>query len=57
MFAGGIGENVPMVLRRICDGLGLLGIELDERRNAADEGLISTPAGRVGVRVIHTDEE
>jgi acetate kinase len=57
VFAGGIGENAPAVRARICAGLEFLGIELDEKRNAAGEGLISAAAGRVGVRVIRTDEE
>ena len=57
VFAGGIGENAPPVRARICDGLGFLGIELAEKRNAANEGVISAPAGRVAVRVIRTDEE
>jgi acetate kinase len=57
VFAGGIGENAPAVRARICDGLGFLGIELDEKRNASNEGLISTVASRVPVRVMHTDEE
>jgi len=57
VFAGGIGENAPLVRARICDGLGFLGIELDEKRNAANEGVISKTVSRVPVRVIHTDEE
>jgi acetate kinase len=57
VFAGGIGENAPTVRARICDGLGLLGIELDKKRNAASEGVISAAASRVTVRVIRTDEE
>jgi len=57
VFAGGIGENAPTVRARICDGLEFLGIELEEKRNAANEGVISTDDGRVAVRVIHTDEE
>ncbi len=57
VFTGGIGENAPKVRTRICDGLGFLGIELEEKRNAANEGVISAAAGRVAVRVIHTDEE
>ena len=57
VFAGGIGENAPTVRARICDGLGFLGIELEEKRNAANEGVISANASRVVVRVIHTDEE
>jgi acetate kinase len=57
VFAGGIGENAPAVRARICDGLRFLGIELEEKRNAANEGGISTAASRVAVRVIRTDEE
>ncbi len=57
VFAGGIGENAPEIRSRICDGLGFLGIELEEKRNAANAGVISAAAGRVAVRVIHTDEE
>ncbi|MFZ0932011.1 MAG: acetate/propionate family kinase [Syntrophobacteraceae bacterium] len=57
VFAGGIGENAPTVRARICDGLEFLGIELDEKQNMANAGLISTAAGRIPVRVIRTDEE
>jgi acetate kinase len=56
VFAGGIGENAPAVRARICDGLGFLGIELAQDRNAANEAVISAATGRVAVRVIHTDE-
>jgi len=57
VFAGGIGENAPTVRARICDGLEFLGIELEEKRNTANEGVISAAASPVAVRVIHTDEE
>jgi acetate kinase len=57
VFAGGIGENAPLVRERICDELGFLGIELDAGRNAKNASLISTDGGRVAVRVIRTDEE
>ncbi len=57
VFAGGIGENAPRVRARICDGLGFLGIELSESRNAETPGVISTDASRVKVRVIRTDED
>jgi acetate kinase len=57
VFAGGIGENAPLVRARICEGLSFLGIELDESRNAEPAGVISTDASRVAVRVIRTDEE
>jgi len=57
VFAGGIGENAPVVRARTCAGLGFLGIELDEARNAAHAQIISTDASRVTVHVIRTDEE
>ncbi len=57
MFGGGIGENAPTVRARSCDGMDLLGIRLDEKRNAANERVISAADGRVVVRVVHTDEE
>jgi acetate kinase len=57
VFAGGIGENAPIVRARICEGLGFLGIELNETRNAETAGVISTDASRATVRVIRTDEE
>ena len=57
VFAGGIGENAPVVRARICDGLEFLGIEIDARRNAKTEPLISRDASRVKVHVVHTDEE
>jgi acetate kinase len=57
VFAGGIGENAPVVRTRICDGLGFLGVELGEKRNTANEGVISADSSRVVVRVIRTDEE
>ena len=57
VFAGGIGENAPLVRSRICEGLRFLGIELEEKKNTANAGVISTNASRVTVRVIHTDEE
>ncbi len=57
VFAGGIGENAPVVRSRICNGLEFLGIEIDEKRNTANERDISATGGRVAIRVIHTDEE
>lgn len=56
VFAGGIGENAPLIRERICDGLGFLGIELNQKRNAEHAPLISSDAGRVKVRIIRTDE-
>jgi len=57
VFAGGMGESAPIIRERICKGLNFLGIELSHQRNAKNAPLISTDAGRVAVRVIHTEEE
>ena len=57
VFSGGIGENSSVIRSRICEGLQFLGIELEEKRNRANEDVISPAAAAVAVRVIRTDEE
>ena len=57
VFAGGIGENSPLVRARICAGLGYLGLGLSGGPNARNAAIISTASSRVKVRVIKTDEE
>jgi len=57
VFAGGIGENCPVIRSRICEGLEFLGIKLEENQNMANAQVISKDSGRAVVRVIHTDEE
>ena len=57
VFAGGIGENSPVIRARICEGLNFFGIELNDKRNNQNASIISKNKGRVSVRVIHTDEE
>jgi len=57
VFAGGIGENCPAIRAGICEGLGFLGIGLNESRNAENATVISDATARVTVRVIRTDEE
>jgi acetate kinase len=57
VFAGGIGENAPVIRKRICTGLDVLGITLDPRCNARNAPLISPDTGRVKVRIIRTDED
>jgi len=61
VFTGGIGENAPEVRAHICEGLGWMGLELDEALNQAHtggrEGLISREGSRLRAYVIPTDEE
>ena len=59
VFTGGIGENVPLVRRLICEKLKLFGVELSPE-NEKDKGqvaLISSPASKIAVWVIPTNEE
>ncbi|HYY99657.1 MAG TPA: acetate kinase, partial [Pyrinomonadaceae bacterium] len=61
VFTGGIGENSAEVRERVCEGLGWMGVELDQAANRATtarrEGLISRADSRLAVYVIPTDEE
>ena len=57
IFTGGMGENASRIRRRICAGLGFLGITLDDSRNDSNAEVISIQGGSVCVRVIHTNEE
>jgi acetate kinase len=60
VFTAGVGENTPLIRAGALEGLGILGIEIDEERNASPERgprLISTEASRVAVLVIPTNEE
>ncbi|MHB1133933.1 MAG: acetate/propionate family kinase [Chloroflexota bacterium] len=58
-FAGGIGERGAAMRRRICDGLGFLGIELAPEADhvLATEAVISPPQAAVRVLVVPTNEE
>ena len=57
VFSGGIGEESREIRRRICEGLGFLGITVDDSRNKISSAVISPPDAPVTVRVIKTNEE
>ncbi|MDD7970395.1 acetate/propionate family kinase [Roseinatronobacter alkalisoli] len=63
VFTGGIGENSPSMRRRICDGLGFMGLLLDHDRNMAVEltaraaPQIQAYGARVNVLVTETAEQ
>jgi len=60
VFTAGIGENDAVVRARSVEGLGFLGVEIDERRNVGrikQPTLISTDSSRVQIWVIPTNEE
>lgn len=60
-FTGGIGENSAEVREQALAGLSFLGIELDVEKNRnlprGEEVIITTPASRVAVAVVPTNEE
>lgn len=58
-FAGGIGENSPLVREEVCRGLEDLGIQLDAEANTAGSGErpIHAAGSRVAIWVIPTNEE
>ncbi|SNB61657.1 acetate kinase [Arboricoccus pini] len=57
VFTAGIGEHSAFVRAGIAKRLAWLGVELDEAANEAGAPLISTPASRLELRVLPTDEE
>ncbi|PWK15593.1 acetate/propionate family kinase [Tumebacillus permanentifrigoris] len=59
LFTAGVGENSPLLRRKICDNLTYLGLELDPQANDQGKGerIISLPTSRVTVCVIPTNEE
>ena len=57
VFTAGIGEHAPAIRQRICSGLKVFGIELDDMRNLQDASIISSPGSAATVRVIATDED
>jgi acetate kinase len=57
VFTAGIGENSAEIRRRIGEASSWVGIELDGEANAHHAMRISTPASRVSVWVIPTNEE
>lgn len=60
VFTGGVGENQMGTRANVCRPLAFMGVEIDEPLNAGIRGkeqVISTPASKVKVVVVPTDEE
>ncbi|MDE6452871.1 MAG: acetate kinase [Muribaculaceae bacterium] len=59
VFTGGVGENQTGLRADVCAPLAFMGVELDLEANKArgEEVVISTPASKVKVVVVPTDEE
>lgn len=59
VFGGGIGENSPLIRRRICEGMDWCGLRLDDQRNETAEGAevtIHAEDAAIHVYVIPVDE-
>ena len=61
VFTAGIGENSDIVRRKVCEGLGHLGITLDEKKNldrsVKGDRIISEDGAPVKVWILPTNEE
>jgi acetate kinase len=57
VFTAGIGENSRALRERVCRDAAWLGVELDDKANAANGPRISTPGSRVSAWAIPTNEE
>jgi acetate kinase len=56
VFTGGVGENNPVLRRRICDESSLLDTVIDDERNKAGDPVISSDSSPVKVCVVEADE-
>ncbi len=57
VLTAGVGENSPTVRRAVSEYFGYLGAELDLEKNERNETVISTPASKVALLVVPTNEE
>jgi acetate kinase len=59
IFAGSVGEKAPGIRQSICQGLGFMGVLLDEGRNrmASGEGVISMDDSPARIVVVQVNEE
>lgn len=59
LFGGGVGENAPLIRKKILDTMQWCGVELDESANSdtiGKEGRVSAKNSTVDVWTIHVDE-
>ena len=60
IFTAGVGENSVVIRKAVCEGLTVLGVELDDARNSErskETRRISTDNSRITVLVVPTNEE
>jgi acetate kinase len=57
IFAGGIGEHSVEVRKRVCEGLGFLGLKLDDGLNQANQQRISQDSSGIAVSIVPSQED
>src|ERR1700756_4817911 len=57
VFSGGIGEHSAPVRSSVCNGLGFLGVSIDDAGNQANSSTLSTRGSKVGVRIVPSQED
>ena len=57
VFAGGIGEHSAPVRGGVCNGLGFLGISIDDAGNQSNSSTLSTKGSEVHVRIVPSQED
>ncbi len=57
VFTAGIGEHSALVRARVCAGLEVFGIALDDERNRRSDVVITRDGASTAVLVVPTDEE
>ena len=60
VFTAGVGENDDLTRQSVCDGLKVLGVEIDPDLNARTHGkeaMLSTENSKIKVMVVPTNEE
>jgi acetate kinase len=57
VFTGGIGEHDPDVRAKICSGMEIFGLQLDESANKNGATEIASLDSAISVQVIETDED
>ena len=57
VFTAGIGENIPIIRKKVCDSLSFIGVKVDKKLNIQNKEIISSKSSKVKVYVKKTNEE
>jgi acetate kinase len=57
VFTAGIGEHSAEIRKRVCEQAAWMGIEVDKQANLQNAVSISTPASKIKILIIPTNEE